>query len=362
MRWATVCLLALLPTALWATPLQVTFINPGHDQERFWVMVSDTMQVAADDLSIDLDIRYAQRDRARMLTLARQTIAAEDPPDYLVLVNEEQQAIPLLEPAKARGIKVLMLLNGPTLEQFATVGAPTERYPNWIGVIEPNNFDAGARMARMLIEAAPRRDAPAPTLALIGDALTPASIARNRGMLDVFEHDPSVRLDRVLTAHWNAEEAKTLTAGYLDWLATQGERPAIIWAANDPMALGAIEALEDAGLTPGAEVVVAGLNWSPEGVASVSADKLTLTDGGHFLAGGFAMVMISDHAAGQLPPRHAWVRFPMAALDATRVGRFADYLTSPDWSDIDFAQFRRQQGPYDFSPLSVLDQLEEQRP
>ncbi len=363
MRWACVCLLALVPTALWAKPpLEVTFINPGHDQERFWMMVTDSMQAAADDLSIELDVRYAQRDRARMLTLARQAIAAEDPPDYLVLVNEEQQAVPLLGAAESQDIKVLMLLNGPTPEQFALVGAPTERYPNWIGVIEPNNFDAGARMASLLSEAAPKHTTPAPALALIGDALTPASIARNQGMLDVFEHDPSVRLDRVLTAHWNAEDAQALTSGYLDWLAARGERPAIIWAANDPMALGAIKALETADIEPGTDVVVAGLNWSPEGVASVADHKLTLTDGGHFLAGGFAMVMIRDHADGQLSAKHAWNRFPMAALDEHSARRFAPYLIDPDWSRVDFASFRREQGPYDFSPLSILEQLEEWRP
>ncbi|WP_192037022.1 ABC transporter substrate-binding protein [Halomonas sp. YLGW01] len=342
--------------------LKVTFINPGHDQERFWVMVSDTMQAAAEDLSIELDIHYAQRDRARMVALAHQAIEAQEPPDYLILVNEEQQAIPLLAPAESRDVKVLMLLNGPTPDQFDSVGGPNGEYPNWIGVIETNNYDAGARMARRLIEAASSREAPVPALALIGDTLTPASIARNHGMLDVFERSAAVRLDRVLTAHWNAEEAEALTAGYLDWLATRDQGPGIIWAANDPMALGAIQALEAAGIEPGTEVAIAGLNWSPEGVAHVTSGQMVLTDGGHFLAGGFAMVMLRDHADGRLPPRYAWARFPMDALDASRARRFSPYLTSPDWSRVQFADFRRRDGAYDFSPLGVLEQLEAHPP
>nr|WP_163503302.1 ABC transporter substrate-binding protein [Halomonas socia] len=362
MRVLAICLLCLMSPVLLAAPLSVAFINPGYQGERFWDMVGSTMQAAADDLDIALAVHHAQRDRHVMQALAAEVLEGEQPPDYLVLVNEEQYAVDLLEQAEARGVDVLFLLNGPSVEQRLHTGDPGERYRHWIGVIEPDNFAAGARMARALLEAAPSRPYPLPTLALLGDTLTPASIGRNGGMLDVLLNEPRVRLDRLLTAHWNSEEAYALTAGYLRWLARRDERPALIWAANDPIAIGAIAALQDAGFAPGEDVLLVGLNWSPEGIERVSRGEMLLTDGGHFLAGAWAMVMLRDLADNAIDIADASIRFPMEALDTDDVAKFGERLASPDWRDIDFARFRYAANGYDFSPRRALEMLMETQP
>ena len=362
MRVLAACLLCLMSPAVFAASLNVTFINPGYQGERFWDMVSSSMRAAADDLDIALEIHYAQRDRHSMQALAREVLSEASPPDYLVLVNEEQAAVELLEQAEARGIDVLFLLNGPSAEQRLHIGAPGERYHYWVGVIEPDNFAAGARMAEALLQAAPKQTDPLPTLALLGDTLTPASIGRNGGMLDVLLEEPRIRLDRLLTAHWNQEEARTLTAGYLRWLARRNEAPALIWAANDPIALGAIEALQDAGFAPGEDVLLVALNWSPEGIRRVARGELLLTDGGHFLAGAWAMVMLRDLADSVIEVTDASVRFPMTALTASDVALYGHVLESPDWSHIDFTRFRYAATGYDFCPCRALEMLMEAQP
>ncbi|SDK81583.1 monosaccharide ABC transporter substrate-binding protein, CUT2 family [Franzmannia pantelleriensis] len=359
MRVLATCLLCLMSPAVFAASLNVTFINPGYQGERFWDMVSSTMQAAADDLDIELEILFAERDRHLMQSLAARVLERKRPPDYLVLVNEEQHAVELLEQVEQRGVDVLFLLNGPSAEQRQHTGIPGEHYRHWVGVIEPDNFAAGARMARALLAAAPERPRPLPTLALLGDTLTPASINRNGGMLDVLIEDPRVRLDRLLTAHWNQEEARALTAGYLRWLVRRNETPALIWAANDPIAIGAIEALQHAGFAPGDDVLVVGLNWSPEGIQRVARGELLLTDGGHFLAGAWAMVMLRDLADATIEVADASIRFPMAALDARDVALYGEQLASPDWSRIDFSRFRYANAGYDFSPLRALEMLME---
>lgn len=361
MHLLVMCLLCLISNLALAAPLKVTFVNPGYQGERFWDMVTSTMHAAADNLDIHLEVLYAQRDRHAMQALARTSIKRESPPDYLILVNEEQQGIDLLETAESHGVDVLMLLNGPTVEQRHDTGLPGERFHHWIGMIEPDNHAAGARMAQALIDAAPSEVVPLPTLALIGDALTPASISRNGGMLETFRSAPHVRLDRILIAHWNSEEARELTKGYLRWLARRQETPALIWAANDSIAIGAIDALQAEGFTPGDDVMVVGLNWSPEGIERVRRGDMLLTDGGHFLAGAWAMVMLRDHADGHLLPTDAHVTFQMAALDTDTVNQLGEQLADPDWSRIDFTRFRRSgqsdDSVYHFSPRDALDML-----
>ena len=196
------------------------------------------------------------------------------------------------------GRNSVMLLNGLSREQALIHGTPGSLHPSWIGSVIPDNHTAGKRMAAQLIKVA-REGSPTEQLhglALIGDTRTPASIARNTGMLAGFSQDQNVHIDRILEARWNTRDAEHLTAQYLKWVSRSSGQNDLIWAANDAMAEGAILALESASLTPGVDVLVAGLNWSPEGISMVKDQRMLLTDGGHFMAGAWAMVMARDHA------------------------------------------------------------------
>ncbi|MDH2298008.1 MULTISPECIES: ABC transporter substrate-binding protein [Cobetia] len=340
--------------------LAVTFVNPGLRGERFWDMVTDTMQAAAHDLNITLKVVYAKRNPFLLKKLALQALEDPTPPDYLVLVNEEQAASELLKTSDSYRTRVVMLLNGLTREQEQVHGSPGTIHPAWIGSVIPDNYTAGKRMANQLIKEA-RQVSPTGQLrglALIGDTLTPASIARNSGMLAGFAQDEAFQLDRIIEARWNTQDAQHLTGKYLKWTNHSNGQNDLVWAANDAMAEGAILAIESAGLTPGKDVLVAGLNWSPEGISMVSDRRLLLTDGGHFMAGAWSMVMVRDHATieGWVPRT---VNFPMSAITHDNVELYGPLLKTPDWRSADFKAFGLQesQGVYDFDPMTVLIQM-----
>ena len=89
-----------------------------------------------------------------------------------------------------------------------------------------------------------------------------------------------------------------------------------LWAANDPMALGAITALREAGYKPGVDVVVGGLNWSQGGVERVLKGEMIVTHGGHFLGGAWAMVVLRDYHDGRdFAEEDVRLQFPMGAID-----------------------------------------------
>jgi ABC-type sugar transport system substrate-binding protein len=85
---------------------------------------------------------------------------------------------------------------------------------------------------------------------------------------------------------------------YLDWTAATAEKwvcdfiqtgPRIdaLWAANDPMALGAMTALREGGYAPGKDVLIGGVNWSHDAVDKVLDGEMVVTHGGHFLLGAW---------------------------------------------------------------------------
>lgn len=346
---------------------RVVFVNPGMTGEVFWTLVSKTMQAAADQFGIDLIIDTAERNRVRMKQLALATILGSHKPDALVLVNEEQASVDLLAAADAQGIKVLMLLNDVIGEDRQASGEPGERYRNWLGAIVPDNRGAGRRMAEALGRFADAQALTAgdgtgerPVIALYGDTVTPASIERNGGLADVLAAGTfGLSLDHALVADWDAGKAHDLVDRVLKRYARRGaRRPVGVWAANDPMALGAIRALRENGFAPGADVGVVGLNWSPEALGAISQGALLTSDGGHFFAGAWAMVVLMDYFDGlHLPGAEPTIAFHMHPVDATNVAAFraaiGGIIERGAFDEIDFSRFRlgRDGDPasYDFS-------------
>lgn len=73
----------------------------------------------------------------------------------------------------------------------------------------------------------------------------------------------------------------------------------IVWAANDPMALGAVEAARLSGAIPGSNFFVGGINWDEPALAAIKDGVLSVSVGGHFMTGGWELVMLYDYHHGR---------------------------------------------------------------
>jgi len=344
--------------------VKVIFVNPGKVGEVFWDLVSDTMRAAGRQLDVDVEIVYSERNHRTLLELGMAAVASASPPDYLIIVNEESAATPIVEAANAAGIKTFLLSNAFTGAEAQKFGAPRTVLRNWIGSLTPDMNAAGARMAKALVDAGNRHqrhatDSKLHLLALGGDERTPNSIARTQGFTSFVETRSDVVVDRLLFANWNAAEAETLADRYLGWALRTGIRPAGVWAANDPIALGAIKAIEKRGFAPGRDIGVVGLNWSPEALAEVKAGRMIMTDGGHFFSGGWSIVMLRDHADGcDFAAGGAAREFPLASIDRSNLSNIEELVQGRQFDRIRFDSFlarpHRRCGDYDFSLNALL--------
>lgn len=355
-------LVALSTTTLAET--RITFINPGKQDEFFWPAVTDTMRAAAEQFGYDLDVHYAERDAQAMIRLGLAAVHGEERPDILILVNEFQAAPEIVKAADEAGIDVLMLLNAFVGQQAQEMGAPGDVYPHWIGSLVPDNRGAGQRMAQSLsscMNDQPTRmaDGKHHVLVLAGDGRTPASLERTAGMHAALNATRDVVVDRHYQTNWQAPDADRLTRNYLDWATAHSIAPAGIWAANDALAIAALAAVEERGLVPGRDTCIVGLNWSPDAVELVRQNRLVATDGGHFLAGAWAMVMISDYLDAPPESRRPIgdASFEMAQIHGGNVARFLSRLGDRDWRRIPFRVFKRNAAGYDFSLDRILELL-----
>jgi ABC-type sugar transport system substrate-binding protein len=347
----------------WGGDLRVGFINPASPDAR--LQVSETMQAAAAQLGIDLDIRYTNREHDKTLALADRILSERPLPDYLVATNDIGAGGAIIKRAEAAGVPMILLSNDLDHKQWAEFGEPRTKYRHWLGSIVPDNEGGGYGIAEaILIEAARiKKTRPLKLLALAGDSETPAINDRIRGLkraIDVMRDllgPASVELVQVVNLDWTEKGAQTWVRRFVQ----TGPRIDALWASNDPMAFGAITALREAGYKPGVDVVVGGLNWSQGGVERVLNGEMLLTHGGHLLGGAWAMVILRDYHDGRdFAEEDVRLQFPMGAIDLPIARRFPD-LGKVDWRQVDFTRFSKTRNPavtrYNFTPDAVLSAL-----
>lgn len=327
----------------------VAFINPGGSNS-FWGMVSQTMAAAAEDLDVDLEIIDTNRDRIAMLAAAREVAAREAKPDYVILVNElEQGSAMALEMLRAE-IPTFFILNRLSDAQVAKLRAPEGVL---MGSIVPNNEIAGYEMAKSLIAETKQRfgdDAPVKILAILGDAVTPAALAREAGLRRALAEEPSASLERAFPVLWDKDEAHRRASFALKVLDINA-----VWAANDDLAVAAQEAARNLARAPGQDMLFAGLNWSAEGLSRVKSGEMTMTHGGHFFGGAWSIVLLRDMHNGALASSD--VMFDMSAVTLSNVELFLTRLGDQDWRKIDFRKFSKSLNgltQYDFSADAIL--------
>ncbi|MBV7565643.1 MULTISPECIES: ABC transporter substrate-binding protein [unclassified Pseudomonas] len=279
-----------------AQAASVLFLNPGTPTEAFWASYSQFMQAAATDLGMDLRIQYSDRVSENTIRQAREALQGDHRPDYLVFVNEQYIAPEVLRLAKGSGVKLFMVNNALTADQMKLIGARPDKYPDLLGSLVPNDEEGGYLMLKELI----RQHGPvAPgqtieLLAFSGLKVTPSAQYREKGLRRALAEHPEVRLRQLVYGGWTRqrayEQARLLFKRY--------PQTSLVWAANDEMAFGVMQAYVEAGGEPGKGVLFGAINNSPEALQALLDRRLSVLLGGHFSLGGWALVQLHDYDEG----------------------------------------------------------------
>ncbi|TMP31760.1 sugar ABC transporter substrate-binding protein [Pseudoalteromonas rubra] len=269
---------------IYAQPITVTFINPGHKQDNptgaFWHNVSKVMDAAAEDLDIQLETLYAERNHIVMKKLAQQALLSSA--DYLVLVDEKGVITDALLTATGEHKRVSFLLNSPdklAQKRLAAKGIGV------LGSVTPDNYQAGRVLAQLLHQSLPdelqKTGERSTMLALLGDVATNAAIEREQGLLGYTNRHYGVNLVDRVDAQWSEKNAYDLATGLLQ----RFPDTRLIWCANDAIARGAARAATELNIRD--QVHIGGINWDKGHEKTVDVSL-----GGHVLLGGYLLTEI----------------------------------------------------------------------
>jgi len=331
-----------------AKDIHVTFLNPGNAKDvGVWHLVSNFMQAAADDLDIALEVLYADRNHIKMLNQAKQVANRTKAPDYVIMVNEKLMGKEMLLLFKKSLSKIFFIHNGLTDKQRKEVGSERVTIKNWIGTIVTDEYQSGYKLIKELYRST---KAPPKILGITGTKATPVSLIRLKGVEDYIVESGRGEQVQVVYGKWSYEDGKQKALTLLK----RHDGINMIWAANDSMAMGAYDAVQE--VAPLQKIFVGGLGGFPAAIESIKKGGMKVTVGGHVMIGAWALILINDHHFGfdfigdigtNIKVDHNTVINTAATAD-----RFADVVFKHP-QKIDFRKFSKNFNPsltqYDFS-------------
>jgi ABC-type sugar transport system substrate-binding protein len=305
----------LCTTAAWAENPDIGVIVPTLDAQ-FWNSYVDFMRKGADELGVDLVVLNADNKPDQMIRSLEDLVAQGV--DGIIYTPYWATAVPGLTMARDANIPVILT------DSYADFGPQDALFPNYAAFVGPSDRDAGKQMAEALFASLTADADGKKHIAVVnGTAGTSVAIDRRAGLQDALDTHPEVVVVGEVDGNFVRDTSQTVFESL--W---QGN-PQVqgVWAANGGTATGVMAAIINAGKVPGQDIMVVAMDLNPENVDAVEKGDLLFDIGGHWLQGGFALVMMYDLLNGhEIPTEKANVKLDLLPLTQDRVEQFrADF-------------------------------------
>jgi ribose transport system substrate-binding protein len=176
--------------------------------------------------------------------------------------NESPVAIRLAEICKQAGVYFATEWNKPN-----NVG-PWDYDPYWVTHTTLDGVDSGYKTGKALMEAMGGKGKVA---AIQGRLANSIAIARYKGFEKALKEFPGIKLVEARPANWSRQQAMKNVES---WLVSTPDLGGV-WAANDEMALGAVEALR--AMNKAGKVPVTGIDATGDAVGAVLSGEMVAT-------------------------------------------------------------------------------------
>lgn len=222
---------------------------------EFGIGLKDYMTAKADAMGdVELTVVDAGGDAAKQLQQVETFISQKV--DAIIMQPQEQEACsPAIDKAKAAGIPIINCNSLTITEPDAYVGS---------------NDSESAEIAMTYI--AKQLGGKGNVLMMHGHPGQTAEVKRTEGAMDILAQNPDMTLLDEQTADWDRAEAMTLME---NWIQAYGDQINAVFCQNDEMALGALNALVQAGKKD--NVLVVGVDAIDDALQSVKDGKMDAT-------------------------------------------------------------------------------------
>ncbi|MGW9587268.1 ABC transporter substrate-binding protein [Microbacterium sp. NPDC055455] len=187
----------------------------------------------------------------------------------------------------------------PVVLEDRTVSAPDDLYASWVGL----DFKKEGVMAG---EWAAETFGDTPTKMVVLEGTTGSAPANDRaaGFDEAVEGTAIEKIDSQ-TGDFTRDGGKTVMEGFLQKYGADGID--LVYAHNDDMALGAIEAIEAAGAEPGVDIQIVSIDAVKDGMQALVDGKINFIVECNPLLGDLAAGLVKDVLAGEEVEKEVYV-------------------------------------------------------
>ncbi|MCK4872730.1 MAG: ABC transporter substrate-binding protein [Phycisphaerales bacterium] len=251
---------------------------------------TESIRSEAANRGVNLKFSDAQQKQENQIKALRAFIAQQVDAIILAPVVETGWE-PILREVRSAGIPVILVDRGVNVSDdslFATLIA--------------SDFVEEGRMAAMwLVE---KMDGTGNVVELKGTTGSAPAIDREKGFHEILDAQPGMTIIKSQTGEFTRAKGKEVMEAFLK---AEGDRIDAVYAHNDDMAIGAIQAIEEAGRTPGTDVIVVSIDGVRAAFEAMVAGKLNCTVECSPLLGPAAFDAIEAVLAGETLPKNTVV-------------------------------------------------------
>lgn len=176
--------------------------------------------------------------------------------------------------------------------------------------------EEGRKAGRWLVEKMKGNPGPINIVELQGTVGSAPAIDRKKGFEEIIKADPKFKIIRSQTGDFTRAKGKEVMEAFLK---AEGKKINVLYAHNDDMAIGAIQAIEEAGMKPAKDITIISIDAVKGAFEAMMAGKLNVSVECSPLLGPQLMSAVKDIVAGKPVPKRIITEegiFPMEVAAA----------------------------------------------
>ena len=269
-------------------PIVLGFSQIGAESE--WRTANTaSIQSAAPEAGITLKFSDAQQKQENQIKALRSFIAQRvDVIAFSPVVETGWETV--LREAKAANIPVILTDRAVEVSDASL----------YLSLIGSDFVEEGRKAGRWLLENTKDVQGDINIVELQGTVGSAPANDRKKGFAEIIAADGRYKIIRSQTGDFTRAKGKEVMEAFLK---AEGRKINVLFAHNDDMAIGAIQAIEEAGLKPGTDITIISIDGVKGAFEAMIAGKLNVTVECSPLLGPQLMAAVKDVVAGKPIPK-----------------------------------------------------------
>jgi galactofuranose transport system substrate-binding protein len=277
-----------VPAAFAQGKIVLGFSQVGAESE--WRTANtESIKASAKEAGIELKFSDAQQKQENQIKAIRAFIAQKvDVIAFSPVVESGWGTV--LQEAKAAKIPVIL-----------SDRAVNEKDDSlWVSFMGSDFVEEGRKAGRWLVEKTKGSTTPVNIVELQGTVGSAPAIDRKKGFEEIIKADPKFKIIRSQTGDFTRAKGKEVMEAFLK---AEGKKINVLYAHNDDMAIGAIQAIEEAGFKPAKDIIIISVDAVKGAFEAMIAGKLNVSVECSPLLGPQLMSAAKDVVAGKSVPK-----------------------------------------------------------